>query len=464
MDSRYKSPKILFPTDRGLTLHPFQVDAVREMCRMLTTLDTHGCYNAFEQGCGKTVQAIVTANTLKFARVLILCPAVVRLNWRDEIMRWGVCPAPLPATPHVFVVPHARGVVGIRTHDLRHPVTHVVCSYALARVPQVAMALAEGLFDVIILDEAHYLKTPSARTTKEVLRKIWPAITHRICLSGTPMTQSVMDGYTLFSRLAPDLFPSYYDFADRFAYASHTPFGIKYYGVKNVDTLRALIRGRFFLRRTKDEVLPELPPKVWTRYVLPASLRLLRSPDEDAAHLAYVRAKVSGGRPPAPPSHVLTAYRRQGEKKLPSVIEFISTFTDAGTPLVVFAYHLDFLDALRDAFSDASPAFITGKTSMTDRDAEIRRFQTGNTDLFIGQYTAAGVGVTLTRASHVCLGEMVYSPAVLSQAIDRCHRIGSAGSSVNIYYFVVEDSIDEKIAEILVEKGRTFQQIMEMHK
>jgi SNF2 family DNA or RNA helicase len=98
-------------------------------------------------------------------------------------------------------------------------------------------------------------------------------------------------------------------------------------------------------------------------------------------------------------------------------------------------------------------------TGRIEREKAIELFQGGKTNLFIGQIAAAGIGITLTRASHCILAECDYSPATMSQAINRLHRIGQK-NSVNVYFLLVEDSSEYDIMQILVDKIKAFDQVL----
>ena len=160
------------------------------------------------------------------------------------------------------------------------------------------------------------------------------------------------------------------------------------------------------------------------------------------------------------PKNLAEHRRMQGEKKLEPIIEWLSDQLENNIPIVCFAYHRSVIAKLVEHFKEAAPAVITGDTSAQERFDAVQKFQSGGTNLFIGQINAAGVGITLTRSSTVCLAELDWSPAVLAQAWDRVHRIGQV-NTVDVYYFVVKDSLDESINNVVVSRARIFKKVLD---
>ncbi len=417
----------------GLTLMPFQQTAVKQMLSFL--YHNKGCYNACEMGLGKTVQTIVTCNTMAYTRILIICPAIMCLVWKKEVEKWDIGNA-----------------------------TYTIASYNKAVQIKNLIRLTSTQWDCLILDEAHYVKSTKAKRTKTILNKIWPCAKHHIALSGTPFTRSIVDGYTLFSRFNPTAFPEYMPFCYRYAYVKRTPWGDKFYGVKHAEELQSIIRSSFFIRYRKDEVLTDLPAKRFTKITLDRSYAVLPAAEEKQTlkeAITAIKNRVERGEEiPVTPTAVASIKRLQGEKKTGPICEFVQDLLNQEFPVVLFAYHKSVIKIYEEAFCKEKPAVITGAVATNDRQAAIERFQSGDTNLFIGQYTAAGIGITLTRSSTAVLSEVEWSPAVIGQAIDRLHRIGQK-NAVNVYYFAVEGSIDEEIIEVVMEKAKTFAKVVE---
>lgn len=437
-----------------LELRPFQVATVKEMLNFLTTGEAHAVYNASEMGLGKSIETIATLESLNFKKVLIICPAVMRLVWRDEINKWA------KHTHNIFVI--ANGADSKKS--FMHTAEWVIVSYDLAAKEAITAKLLAKEFECIVLDESHMVKTSRAKRTKAVLKTLWPKIPYRIALSGTPFTSSVMDGYTLFSRMLPSAFTGWADFANRYSYSRPTPWGMKYYGVKNHEELSKIIRKYFYVRYTKDEVLTELPDKTYQRVALGYEY-LLKVPKTEAEKLKQqmevLQAAVQRGETLPVISDAIASQRRlQAELKVPAIVEFVVDKLEQEIPIVVFSWHTSVLMNLYQALAKYNPAVIYGATAQAKRMEEIKRFQSGETNLFIGNMAAAGVGITLTRASTVVLAELDWSPSVISQAVDRCHRIGQK-DAVTVYYFVVNDSLEESIIETVMQKVEAFNKVLD---
>lgn len=310
----------------------------------------------------------------------------------------------------------------------------------------------------------HNCKSPKAKRTKLILKHLWPKATYRICLSGTPMTQTVADCWSIFSQILPEVFGTYWEFAYRYTVVKRTPWGDKPTGIRNAEELKKIIRDNFFVRYLKADVLTELPAKTWQKIPLPAEYRVKLTPEEEAANAKYIKHLQEffiTGKPMkmAPPKSCATWRREQGLKKLPKVIEFCKELLDQDIPIVVFAYHKDVIKGLYEALESYKPVKIEGNTSQKEREAAVDAFQGERTKCFVGQIEAAGIGITLTKSCTAVFAELDWSPAKVSQAVDRLHRIGQR-SNVSVYYFSVQGSMDEKLLEALIEKLSNFIQVM----
>jgi SWI/SNF-related matrix-associated actin-dependent regulator 1 of chromatin subfamily A len=461
--------KLIYPSDKEL--YPFQKKAIRKMLKFLTTNETNSVYNACEQGLGKTIQAltvcntlkpnaIIASNTLKANTVLILCPAIMRLVWEEEIERWF-------ETEHHNVIPLTHVFLSGKNIPAKNELkscNYVVCSYDLARTPKILTLLKSLNYDVVIYDEAHYLNNTRSKRTKACLRTLWDRATFHILLSGTPFTTSVVNGYSCFHRILPSAFPDFPTFVSGFCFERITPWGKEYFGVKNADILRKIIRKTFYIRYTKEEVLPDLPDKIYQRITLPIEYAIVpkgsTEKEELEAEIEMIRRAIETGKPVPIPPHLAEHRRLQGEAKVKPICDFIHNQLENEIPVVCFAHHRKVISDINEEFKKYTPAVITGSTSAPGRSEAIKRFQEGKSNLFIGNFVAAGTGITLTRSSTVVLAELDWSPSILSQAIDRCHRIGQK-DSVNVYWFVVKNSLDETISNVVMNRTRIFRSVLE---
>ena len=440
----------------GLTLMPFQIEEIAKAIKFLTERHEHAIYNCCEQGLGKTIQTIVALNYLDITHAVFIVPAVAQYTWQAELLLWST-----------LVKPEEIQIMDTTKSRVNPKAKYVICTYRKAASLSVTAELGEFLANnhtpALILDEAHNVKSGKAMRTKAVLREIWPRAYYRIALSGTPFTSSIADGYTLFSRMNQEAFPDFFMFTSRYCYERYTKWGTQYYGVKNAEELSRIIRSTFYLRRTKAEVLPELPDKTYTKLILPEDYLYIpkgMTKQEYKDLLKQTMQDLQLGEVPKKLEASATIRREQGLLKVKPALEWLDDLVASETPFILFAYHTEVIDQIREHFKDFKPAVITGATPAKERFNEVKRFQDGETNIFIGQIIAAGVNLTLTRASTVILFEWDWSPATIAQAVDRAHRIGQK-NAVNIYYFVVKDSIDESCAEHVMSKARAFNKVTE---
>jgi SWI/SNF-related matrix-associated actin-dependent regulator 1 of chromatin subfamily A len=229
------------------------------------------------------------------------------------------------------------------------------------------------------------------------------------------------------------------------------------------------------VRRLKSEVLKELPAKRRQVICLPRNgaakavaheeeewhrheEELTRLQDEvDLAHAAgdddaYKKAVAALRKGYRVAFEAISRVRHEtAVAKIPAVIEHVDDVLEQLPKVVLFAHHHDVVKALEEHYG-AACVVLTGETPMADRQGLVDRFQTDPTcKLFIGSITAAGVGITLTAASHVVFAELTWTPGELSQAEDRLHRIGQQ-ESVNVQHLVFDGSLDARMAQLLVEK------------
>lgn len=450
-------------SDSSLKLYPFQKDGVERMISFLTKGGQNSVYNADEQGLGKTIQTLTAVNELEIfensvLRVLIIAPKVMCYTWAKEARVWLSHKSTCAVVSRPATIKKALWMEKIQT----------ILSSRIVIITHESCAIYKELllkehFDVLIIDEAHKVKNPKAQRTKVILGQIWPQIKYRIALSGTPMTQSVVDAYSLFSRMAPEVFPSYPHFCSKWSNVVDTMWGPKFTGIKNHKKLSALIREKFFVRRKKAEVLPDLPKKFWKEIVLPASEYLLPEYETEIAKLnpQEIFKKIERGEDVSRLFGLMSSLRRkQGQLKVPAIVEYAIDLLDQGIPLVLFGYHKNVIESYIKELAAYNPVVISGATSSNDRFKAVDDFQAGHTNLFIGQLQSASVGITLTRSSNMILGELDWSPSVLVQAVDRINRIGTTETSL-IHYFTVEDSMEDKILKSVIGKAKDFSKVID---
>lgn len=437
-----------------MNLLPFQKTAVKQMIAFLDA--NQGCYNACEQGLGKTIQTIACMNEHGLGSALIFCPVSMLYTWKEELKKW------YHSGDKFAVVVNTKNIKEALTSNI------VICPYSISFRKEVFEVLTSRNWRWLIMDEAHQLKNRKAQRTKAILgykrgskyfSAIWDRAMFKIALSGTPFTNGIPDGYSLFNKFAPKAFPDYYNYVGTYCYARRTPWTTEYYGIRNAPKLRKLIRSNFYLRYVKQEVLTQLPSKTYQRITLSPKFAYRATKEEkDLAETIIEKIKKTGTVPVLPQTWQAKR-REEAKRKLPIICEFVDDLLKEDVPVLMFAYHREIIKELEETFRKYVPSVVTGDTNATDRKKRIEAFQVlKTTSLAIFQIGCA-IGVTLTRASTGVYVELDYTPAVISQSADRMHRIGTK-ENVMLYYFVAQGSIEEKIAEVVIEKAKVIAEVV----
>lgn len=371
-------------------------------------------------GLGKTVQAIVATKRVKPRRTVVVCPASVRENWKREWVEWG-----------------------------GHGALAVVSYSSLIRRP-VADTDGESCIDLVILDEAHYVKTPSSKRTKAAL-KLGQRAKWCWLLSGTPMPNDPRELYAPFKYLWPEHMTASTAFAwmDRYCKWVESDYGYRVFGTTPLArTELGPTLKKFMLRRRVSEVALDLPPLRFTAQSLP------RDPDLRDALLDL-------GVDPESEDSMSTLRRVLGTYKAPKVAqEVLRELNNGLDSIVVLYHHHDTGDVLRDAFWKAKipTQGFDGRVHPMKRQVAIDQFQAGYGRCFLAQQTAAGIGITLTRSSEIVLVEPSWSPSDNDQAVKRVHRIGQ-DKPCRARIFMVPDSLDEQVMGVLLRKQKMLTEV-----
>lgn len=457
--SRALDANLAIPTPDGLALRPFQRAGVAY------TLSRPATLIGDEMGLGKTLQAIGVINAdSSIKTVLIVAPLSVKINWTRELDKWLV-----------------RDLsVGVAAANI-WPSTDIVVIHpdVLARTPQIHAKV----WDLLILDEAHFFKNPKTRRTIAVFGdRDHPGIRarRRIAMTGTPIPNRPIELWPLLHAFDPAVWSSWSKFAQRYCDGHQTRYGWDVSGASHLDELQDKLRSTLMIRRRKADVLTELPPKtrqvlvldpsdvahgasiVKTEQVTLAKLAAQRSDAAVAVELAKAEdddraydAAVDRLRDAANAEFSAMSRLRHDTAvvKAPAVAQIARDALEGGDEKVaIWAHHHDVIDILVAELAEFNPVVITGKIGQDDRQKAVDAFQTDpNVRVFIGGITAAGVGITLTATSHAIFAELDWVPGNVSQAEDRHHRIGQV-DPVLIHHVVLDGSIDARLAKVLVEK------------
>jgi SWI/SNF-related matrix-associated actin-dependent regulator 1 of chromatin subfamily A len=390
---------------------------------------------ADDMGLGKTCQAISWCVLHPEKRpVLVVCPASLKLNWEREILKWSK-------------IKNIQILSGGKTKKITGEIVIINYDIVKAWLPE----LLKKKFQVLVLDEVHYIKASSAQRTKAV-KKLGKDIPNIIALSGTPIENRPIEIYNVWKLLSPETCPNYFYFTKHFCNAHNNGFGMDISGSSNQLELNALLSRTIMLRRKKSDVLKDLPDKI--RSFVPLELsneKEYKSAEND--FIAFIR-KEKGLEAAQRASNAESFAKIEGLKqlavkgKLKQVTEWIENFLKSDQKLVVFATHKFVIEELMNTFKDVAVK-LDGSVSQTQRQKAVDDFQTNEKiKLFVGNIQASGVGITLHASSNVAFVELPWSNSAVEQAIDRCHRIGQK-FTVNVYFLMSKNTIEEKLMQLI---------------
>jgi len=496
-----------FKCPPGLAYMPFQEAGIEY------ALERPFVMIADPPGLGKTIQAVgVVNNSPNCRRILIVCPASLKINWSREFDTWKTDSSLTVGivTTVKWNEPYKVEIDGkLKTKYLAHtddvfPDTDVVIvNHELLK--RHLERLRDEQWDLIVVDESHYLTNPEADRTLNILggtkgkgkKKVKvPRLktTRFLMLSGTPMLSRPRELWPMIKAADPKGWGrNYLTYAYRFCGAYTAAFGLDDTGSSNLPELQAYLRKTFMIRRPKMEALKDLPPKRRQIIELPSNGLQRQLEAEQASfsqNLKEFEALARGTDLPPPEEKTWTNLaeeieRRFGEisrldyedrarflrtpeniafeeistarkelaiAKLPMVSEHLTNLMASGEKIICFVYHTEVAEALRQLFPGC--AYITGKVASGKRQAEVDRFREDpECQLMIGNINAAGVGHTMTASSIVVFAELAWTPAEMSQAEDRAWRHGQK-NAVLVQHLVVEDSLDSRMVTVLIEKQK----------
>lgn len=398
---------------------------------------------ADEMGLGKTVQALACLAAAKEFPALIVVPPHLLRNWQMEIMRF----LRLEGKPARVCV-----LTGLKPYQPPEADVYII-HYLLLRGWK--QALPQMGFKAVVFDEIQELR--HGGTEKYSAASLLAAECERVIgLSGTPIYNKGSEIWNVVNIL------DYHCLGDWESFTRAWCDGYGNHLVRNPALLgEHLRREGLILRRTKEEVLAELPPKrrlvqeidsddkVYRELMRPVMDQLgsLLALHPDAKERAMLEEQVGRGERQA-----------TGVAKAPFVAAFVRALEDSGEKVLLFAHHHAVMDIYRKELAAYRPVFITGRESTTQKEEAVARFMEGKTNLCVISLRAAS-GLNLQRASCVVFGELDWSPAVHSQAEDRAHRMGQE-DSILCYYLVAPQGSDRDMQDALGLKVSQFVALM----
>ena len=418
------------------------------------------CFIADEMGLGKTIQALATIEYVHDSYpAVVVCPPSLVLNWAKEYEKW---------------LPHRRVATVVNRKDFPDKGTYDVLVVGYSNIAAWEKQLAGHRS--YVFDESHYCKTPTAQRTKAAV-KISKAAQKTgivLCLTGTPVTNrpnEYASQLEILGRLKD--FGGLWGFYRRYCAAYQDQFGQwNISGHSHLDELNERLRAACYIRRTKDQVLSELPPVVHSRVVVEgagAAMKEYQKAEKDilfyiaqrarelaieqglessykAAMAAMIRAEAN--------EHLvrLSVLRRLAAKaKMESVLEWVAARVEDGKKVVVAAHHRDIVDEVSRRYGGLK---IQGGMSVEEVEEHKKKFQELSVEqapVIVLSMQAAKTGHTLTAAEECLFVELPWTPADVDQTYSRLHRIGQKGS-VTATYLLASGTIDEDIYELIERK------------
>jgi superfamily II DNA or RNA helicase len=456
-------PNVELPPNIQAELRPYQKEGFDFLCHLTDT--KLGGILADDMGLGKTLQTLSWLSWLKERNgkkhqpALVICPASVLHNWRREAERF---------TPHLKVLVLQSGAA---RHNLRKQIPQhdiIVTNYALLR--RDLEDLQKFPFSAAILDEAQFIKNPTAQVTQSVKQL---KAGQRLALTGTPLENRLMDLWSITDFIQPGYLGNQEHFTQ-----TYEP---KAEGAEGVDAQR-IARRRLsaklrplMLRRLKQQVAKDLPDRIEVRRdcELGEAQRKLYLAELRRSRDQVMQAVVEKGLAKSK-IHVLAALTRLRQicchpqlvgndsvsGKTDTLFELLEPLLQEGQKVLIFSQFVQMLRLLETECKarQISTHILTGETK--ERQAVVQNFQEdGQAAVFLLSLRAAGTGLNLTNASYVVLYDPWWNPAVEAQAIDRSHRIGQT-RTVNAYRLIAPGTVEEKIWELQQRKAQAIADVL----
>jgi SNF2 family DNA or RNA helicase len=414
---------------------------------------------ADEMGLGKTVQTLAYLATEKQAfPALIVAPLVTLNNWQREIQKFMKKKS---RNGRIVNKEYPTSTI-IRTgkHEELPKVDFYIINYEL--LDKRSSDLSKVGLKSVVCDEVQNLRS---KTTKKyaAVKKLsaLETVKRHVGLSGTPIYNRGSEIWPIVDILKPGLLGNFKEFCEYFCYVNDKGKAIVLENKR--ESLRKELQKHVMLRRKKSDVMKELKEKVRYKEVIDADTdyyiselqkiwdRLQREQKEASSAFdksaSYQRA-------------IQSERQVAGAAKLSHVINFVKNIMEIEESVVVFCHHKSIHQLLHRSLVEFMPVSIIGGQTDKTRQQQIDMFQSGQSKLMIAGLRAGNVGINLTRARYVIFAELDWSPAIHRQAEDRLHRIGQK-NTVFAYYLIGKDTLDEHVANILVDKSYEIDAILD---
>ena len=402
---------------------------------------------ADDMGLGKTTSTIIAALETGAKKILIICPATLKINWQREIENYSdrsiyISEGKNFSTEHDFVIINYDILKNF--YDLKDKDNSLI---------------TKGNFDLIIIDEAHYIQNAQAQRTK-LINSFSTKVDRLWLLTGTPMTSRPMNYFNLLSLIESPVAQNWMAYAIRYCQGYQFTAGKRKIwnvsGASNLEELRDRT-SRQVLRRLKTEVL-DLPDKIIT----PVYLRLKSKEYETEVgeyYDWYENKKEESKSLTIQFSRLMKVRQIIAEEKIKQTIELAQNIIDQDKKVIIFTNFTDTLKKIHEHFGKQS-VYLDGSCTKPQRQYAVDQFQENDKiKVFVGNLKAAGVGITLTAGEACIMNDLSFVPSDHSQAEDRAYRYGQK-NTVSVYYPIFENTIEGIIYDMLNYKKNVFETVM----
>lgn len=445
LSSLQEMPQYEVPENLKKVARPYQIVGYNWL-RFLYENRLGACL-ADDMGLGKTLQAIALLESVydKITRVLIVCPVSILINWEKEIQKFSDMDC------YIF---HG----GERTFPEDQKI--VLTSYGVMK-REIDKSLKDKHFDILILDEVQHLKNIRSMGAFAA-RKINAGF--RMCLTGTPVENDLVEFYNILDLAIPGIW-------------GDLGF-VKTSSQKKSRLLARKSASPFILRRTKSQVLTDLPDKIENTVYLSFT-------DDEKEHydntLKNIKNRIQNSPPRKKYGEILMGLLKLrqsclwqkptviGEEDIPPLrstkvdflMETLEQILEEGHQAIVFSQFTTYLNIIEEKVRDKhwKMSRIDGTQNVKRRQKEVDTFQDNKSQVFLISLKAGGVGLNLTAASYVFIMDPWWNPAVEAQAVDRAHRIGQK-NTLTVYRPIIKDSVEEKVLSLQEYKKELFYDLL----
>ena len=405
---------------------------------------------ADDMGLGKTTAAVIGALESEAKKILIVCPASLKINWEREIKNYS--------DRRVLIVEGRKWGSTFDFYIINYDIIKNYHSTDKSEDSDDYKLLVNAGFDLAIVDEAHYISNATANRTRllndvlEQIPKVW-------LLTGTPMTSRPINYFNLLKIVESPLTLNWQSYVRRYCAGYQFRVGQRKVwntnGASNLDELRERTKN-LVLRRMKTDIL-DLPEKIVTPVFVELNSKMYDEELEDFTRIT--NDKKEDETITVTLNRLMKIRQLIAYEKIPYTCELIDKCIEQGKKVIVLTNFTMTLDMLHEKYKKNSVT-LDGRMHKDKRQENVDRFQTDDKiKIFIGNIKAAGVGITLTAAEVVIMNDLSFVPADHSQGEDRAYRYGQK-NSVLVYYPVFENTVEKIIYNILQKKKGVIDQVM----